>query len=79
MNGQGLALKYTKKKKKKKKNYTIQKIGVAMETVRKISIFFTFVFINQYKLKKWAKIQKNLFFLFPSHIGKCLIFSESDS
>ena len=35
--------------------------------------FFTFVFITNYKLNS-AKFQKNLFFLFPSHIGRCLIF-----
>ena len=43
------------------KNWKIQKIVVAMETVRKISKFFTFVFITQYKLKMGKVSEKSIF------------------
>ena len=44
------------------KNWKIQKIVVAMETVRKISKFFIFVFITQYKLKMGKISEKPIFF-----------------
>ena len=44
-----------------KKNWKIQKIVVAMETVKKISKFFTFVFITQYKLKMGKVSEKSIF------------------
>ena len=43
------------------KNWKIQKIVVAMETVRKIRKFFTFVFITQYKLKMGKVSEKSIF------------------
>ena len=44
-----------------KKNWKIQKIVVAMETVRKISKFFTFVFITQYMSKMGKVSEKSIF------------------
>ena len=44
-----------------KKNWKIKKIVVAMETVRKISKFFTFVFITQYRLKMGNVSEKYIF------------------
>ena len=54
---QVLALKYTKEI-----NWKIKKIVVAMETVRKISNFFAFVFITQYNLKMGKVSEKSIFF-----------------
>ena len=61
-----------------KKNWKIQKIMVAMETVRKISTFFTFVFITQYKLKMGRVSEKSIFSISKPY---CEVsdFSESDS
>ena len=41
--------------------WNIQKIVVAMETERRISKFFTFVFITQYKLKLGKVSKKSIF------------------
>ena len=48
------------------KKWKIQKIVVAMETVRKISKFFTFMFITQYKLKMGQFSEKSIFFYFQA-------------
>ena len=43
------------------KNWKIQKIVVAMETVRQKAKFFTFVFIIQYKFKMGKVSEKSIF------------------
>ena len=49
-----------------KKNWKIQKIVVALKTARKISKFFAFVFIAQYKLKMDKVSEKSIFFYFQA-------------
>ena len=59
---------------KNKKNWkNLENLGCHRNRAENQQIFFTFVFITKYKF------QKNLFFLFPSKIGMCLIFSNRDS
>ena len=42
--------------------------------------FFTLILCLSFSIcYKWTKLKKIYFFLFPSHIGRCLFFSDRDS
>ena len=58
------------------KNWKIQKIMVAMETVRQITKFFIFVFITRYKLKMGKVSEISNFLSVEASIPSLIFFSH---